>query len=162
MGDVQAKPTIRLAEIAHARSGDKGSHANIAVLAYTEAGFDWVRRHLTARAVADFLRPRLPSPRDAARPDPAYAAPVDDDGVTSASFVPGTGEPSPARVERFEVPNLRALNFLLHEILGGGASLSPDVDNQGKVLGLALLEMQLPRPDRLEEMQRRPRVEVTR
>ena len=35
--------TIRLFDIAHARSGDKGNHANVAVLAYTPAGYDWLR-----------------------------------------------------------------------------------------------------------------------
>ena len=43
---------ITLGQIAHSRSGDKGNHANIAVLAYTQAGFDWIRQHLTIQLVA--------------------------------------------------------------------------------------------------------------
>ena len=34
---------VSLSTIAHGRSGDKGDHANIAVLAYTKAGYDWLR-----------------------------------------------------------------------------------------------------------------------
>lgn len=46
-------------------------------------------------------------------------------------------------VERFELPNLGALNFLLHEALGGGGTLSLRVDAQGKTLGAALLGMEI-------------------
>lgn len=46
-------------------------------------------------------------------------------------------------VERFELPNLGALNFLLHEALGGGGTLSLRVDAQGKTLGAALLRMEV-------------------
>ena len=44
-------------------------------------------------------------------------------------------------VERFELPNLRALNFLLHESLGGGGTLSLMTDAQGKTFSTALLRM---------------------
>jgi len=47
------------------------------------------------------------------------------------------------RVERFELPNLGALNFLLYEALGGGGTVSLRVDAQGKTLGAALLRMQI-------------------
>ena len=46
-------------------------------------------------------------------------------------------------VERFELPNLGALNFLLHEALGGGGTLSLRVDAQGKTLGAGLLKMEI-------------------
>ena len=46
-------------------------------------------------------------------------------------------------VERFELPNLAALNFLLHEALGGGGTLSLRIDAQGKTLGAALLHMDI-------------------
>lgn len=46
-------------------------------------------------------------------------------------------------VERFELPNLGALNFLLHGALGGGGTLSLRVDAQGKTLGAALLRMEI-------------------
>jgi len=46
-------------------------------------------------------------------------------------------------VERHELPNLGALNFLLHEALGGGGTLSLRVDAQGKTLSAALLRMEV-------------------
>ena len=100
-----------LADIAHGRSGDKGNHANIAVLAYTEAGFAWLRDHLTAERVA------------------AYFAPL-----------------GASRVERFEAANLLGLNFLLYDVLAGGASRSLRSDTQGKTLALALLRMPIDGP----------------
>ena len=98
---------IPLSEIAHGRSGDKGNHANIAVLAYTPAGYAWLREHLTAQAVHEYFAPLGPS-----------------------------------RVERFEVENLLGLNFLLYDVLAGGASRSLRIDTQGKTLALALLRME--------------------
>jgi hypothetical protein len=47
------------------------------------------------------------------------------------------------KVERFELPNLGALNFLLHEALGGGGTVSLRIDPQGKTLGAALLKIQI-------------------
>ena len=46
-------------------------------------------------------------------------------------------------VERFELPNLGALNFLLHESLGGGGTLSLITDAQGKTFSTALLRMEI-------------------
>ncbi len=46
-------------------------------------------------------------------------------------------------VERFELPNLGALNFLLHESLGGGGTLSLMTDAQGKTFSTALLRMKI-------------------
>lgn len=104
--------TARLADIAHGRSGDKGNHANVAILAYTPAGFAWLRDYLTADRVA------------------AYFASL-----------------GPARVVRFEAANLHAVNFLLYDVLAGGASQSLRTDTQGKTLALALLQMPLPLTD---------------
>ena len=50
-------------------------------------------------------------------------------------------------VERFELPNLGALNFLLHGSLGGGGTLSLMTDAQGKTLSTALLRMEIDVPD---------------
>ncbi len=50
-------------------------------------------------------------------------------------------------VERFELPNLSALNFLLHESLGGGGTLSLMTDAQGKTFSTALLRMEIEVPD---------------
>ena len=52
-------------------------------------------------------------------------------------------------VERFEVPNLRALNFLLHDALGGGGTASLLTDAQGKTHGQGLLELELEVPEAL-------------
>ena|SRR6185295_10317477 len=46
-------------------------------------------------------------------------------------------------VERFELPNLGALNFLLHHSLGGGGTLSLMTDAQGKTFSTALLRMEI-------------------
>ena len=53
------------------------------------------------------------------------------------------GEMVKGNVERYELPNLGALNFLMHEALGGGGTLSLRVDAQGKTLGAALLRMDI-------------------
>jgi hypothetical protein len=95
----------RLSDIAHGRSGDKGNHANVAVIAYTSDGFAWLREHLTAEFVQHYFAALKPS-----------------------------------RVERFEAANVRGLNFMLYDVLGGGASQSLRIDTQGKTLALALLQ----------------------
>ena len=53
------------------------------------------------------------------------------------------------KVERFELPNLGALNFLLHESLDGGGTLSLKADAQGKTYSAALLRMEIEVPDDL-------------
>ena len=109
--------TVPLREIAHARSGDKGNHANIGVIAYTPAGYEFLRRVLTETRVAEFFLPLRPS-----------------------------------KVERFEMPGILACNFLVHNVLSGGASTSLRIDSQGKTFSLALLEMELPMPANVEQM----------
>src|SRR5215475_5673260 len=52
-------------------------------------------------------------------------------------------------VERFELPNLGALNFLLHRALGGGGTVSLRTDAQGKTFGASLLSMEIEGPDDL-------------
>jgi hypothetical protein len=99
----------RLGDIAHGRSGDKGNHANVAIIAYTAEGYDWLHGFLTAGRVQTYFAPLNPS-----------------------------------SVVRYEVPNLRALNFVLVDVLAGGASRSLRIDTQGKTLALALLQMDLP------------------
>jgi len=103
---------LTLSAIAHGRSGDKGNHANIAVIAYTAAGFAWLREFLTAERVAQYFAPL-----------------------------------GPEKVERYEAPNLLALNFVLRGVLAGGASRSLRIDTQGKTLALALLQMPISLPD---------------
>jgi hypothetical protein len=113
------EPTMPLGRIAHARSGDKGNHANIGVIAYSPAGYDYLRMHLTAERVHDYFV-----------------------GI------------APARVERYELPNLWALNFLLYDCLAGGASQSLRIDTQGKLLGTAILDLPLPLPENVAPMER--------
>ena len=63
--------------------------------------------------------------------------------VVAAFFKPmGVG-----KVDRYELPNLGALNFVLHDILDGGGSISLRIDAQGKALGQQLLELRLELPD---------------
>ena len=112
-----AGDTIRLGDIAHARSGDKGNHANVGVIAYTPAGFDYLGQVLTEVRVAEFFLPLRPK-----------------------------------SVERYALPGIHAYNFVLKDVLAGGASGSLRIDSQGKTLALALLEMPLPRPEKLEDM----------
>jgi hypothetical protein len=53
------------------------------------------------------------------------------------------------KVDRYEAPNLRSLNFILHDSLGGGGTETMKTDAQGKVHGLAMLHMELDVPDSL-------------
>lgn len=53
-------------------------------------------------------------------------------------------------VDRYEVANLRAINFILHDSLGGGGSASLRTDAQGKTHGMALLRMEIEVPDDYE------------
>lgn len=112
-------PVIPLSTIAHGRSGDKGNHSNIAVIAYTPTGYAWLKEQLTADKVKDYFRPLEPS-----------------------------------RVERYEAANVLGLNFVLYDILAGGASRSLRIDTQGKTLALALLQMPVEGPENVDEMLR--------
>lgn len=103
---------VRLVDIAHARSGDKGDTANVGVIALKREWYPLLERELTVRRVADHFH-----------------------GII-------TGE-----VQRYELPNLSALNFLLHGALDGGGTLSLKTDAQGKVFSTALLRMTLDVPD---------------
>jgi len=51
------------------------------------------------------------------------------------------------KVERFELPNLGALNFLLHESLGGGGTVSLRTDAQGKTFAASLLGLEIEVPE---------------
>jgi hypothetical protein len=67
--------------------------------------------------------------------------------VTAERVKEHFGEMVKGKVERFELPNLGALNFLLHEALGGGGTLSLMTDAQGKTMSTALLRMFIEIPD---------------
>ena len=99
---------VRLLDIAHARSGDKGDTANVGVIALRPEWYDILAQYLTLERVQAHFH-----------------------GVISGP------------VERYELPNLRALNFLLHGALDGGGTLSLKTDAQGKVFSTAMLRMVL-------------------
>jgi hypothetical protein len=99
---------IKLKDICHGRSGDKGDAANIGIIAYDENGYDIIRKYLSAEKVKEHFK-----------------------GICKGD------------VERYELPNIRALNFLLHNTLGGGGTVSLKHDAQGKTLAAALLRMEL-------------------
>ena len=99
---------IKLLDIAHGRSGDKGNAANIGIIAYDDKGYKIIKKHLTAAKVKKHFK-----------------------GICFG------------KVDRFELPNIRALNFLLHDTLGGGGTVSLKHDAQGKTLAAALLRMEL-------------------
>jgi hypothetical protein len=63
--------------------------------------------------------------------------------VTAERVKQHFGELVKGKVERFELPNLGALNFLLHEALGGGGTVSLRTDAQGKTFGAALLSLEI-------------------
>jgi len=67
--------------------------------------------------------------------------------VTAERVKAHFGEMVKGEVERFELPNLGALNFLLHGSLGGGGTLSLMTDAQGKTFSTALLRMLIDVPD---------------
>jgi hypothetical protein len=66
--------------------------------------------------------------------------------VTAARVKQHFAEICRGEVERFELPNLQALNFVLHGALDGGGLLSLRTDNQGKTLSTALLRMEIEAP----------------
>jgi hypothetical protein len=103
---------VKLVDIAHTRSGDKGDTANVGVIAKEARWYPLLAEMLTTERVAAHFRGMI------------------------------TG-----KVERFELPNLNALNFLLHGALDGGGTLSLKTDAQGKVYSTALLRMVLDVPD---------------
>ena len=103
---------IRLVDIAHARSGDKGDTANVGLIALEPRWYPILVEYVTRDAVAAHFRDMIDGP-----------------------------------VDRFELPNLNALNFLLHGALDGGGTLSLKTDAQGKVFSTALLRMTLDVPD---------------
>jgi hypothetical protein len=67
--------------------------------------------------------------------------------VTAERVKEHFGDMVKGEIERFELPNLGALNFLLHGALGGGGTLSLMTDAQGKTFSTALLRMYVDVPD---------------
>jgi hypothetical protein len=103
---------VRLVDIAHARSGDKGDIANVGVIALEPQWYEVLEKFVTPNRVAEHFR----------------------------GMIEGD-------VDRYALPNLNALNFLLHGALDGGGTLSLKTDAQGKVFSTALLRMVIDVPD---------------
>ncbi|MCB2206538.1 hypothetical protein KQI65_17480 [bacterium] len=103
-----ATKRIRLIEIAHARSGDKGDAGNVGVIARDDRFYPVLLEQLTVDAVKQHF-----------------------EGICHGA------------VERYELPNLGALNFILHNTLGGGGTVSLKNDAQGKTLSSAMLRMEI-------------------
>ena len=99
---------LQLAQIAHARSGDKGDTGNVGLIARRPEYYPIIKKYVTVDAVRQHFK-----------------------GICNG------------KVERFEIPNLNAMNFLLHETLGGGGTVSLKNDAQGKTLSSALLRMEI-------------------
>lgn len=99
---------MKLRDLAHARTGDKGDVSNITVIVFDTTRYDEVRRALEPERVHAWF----------------------------AGF--GT-----SRVERYELPALGALNFVLHDTLAGGVTRSLALDAHGKCLSSHLLAIEL-------------------
>ena len=99
---------MKLYEIAHSRSGDKGNTSNISLIAYEMSAYQTLASVVTAGRVKAWLGSRV------------------------------QGE-----VQRYELPQLGALNFVLHNALAGGVTASTALDAHGKSLSSFLLEMEI-------------------
>jgi hypothetical protein len=99
---------MRVVDLAHGRSGDKGDVCNVGLIAYDEDGFRTLRRQVTAERVKQHF-----------------------------------GDLVRGEVTRYELPNIRALNFVCRCALNGGGTLSLRSDHLGKVMYAWLLRMEL-------------------
>lgn len=100
---------MKLRELAHARTGDKGNSSNISVIAYDPGDFAFLREHVTVEKVRAFF-----------------------EGTVKGAVI------------RYELPGIGALNFVLHDTLGGGVTRSLALDIHGKSLSSSLLELEVP------------------
>lgn len=105
---------VKLDQIAHARSGDKGDASNVGLIAGTPELYEAIREQVTAERVKQHFREVCRGP-----------------------------------VQRYELPNILALNFILHDSLGGGGTESLKNDAQGKTHAQGLLQMEIEVPDSL-------------
>ena len=99
---------VRVVDLAHGRSGDKGDTCNVGLVAYDAEGYELLRRHLTPARVKAHFGPLV------------------------------TGE-----IERYELPNIHALNFVLLGGLDGGATVSLRSDHLGKTMYAWLLRFEI-------------------
>jgi hypothetical protein len=99
---------MKLYDIAHSRTGDKGDISIISLITYEPQDYELIKEKVTAAKVKEWFQEL---------------------GTTT--------------VDRYELPNLHALNFVLDSTLGGGVTRSLAVDMHGKSLSSALLEMEI-------------------
>lgn len=107
---------IRLIEIAHARSGDKGDAGNVGVIAREDRFYPILVQEVTPEVVKKHF-----------------------EGICLGD------------VDRYELPNIGALNFILHNTLGGGGTVSLKNDAQGKTLSSAMLRLEIDIDEQLLE-----------
>ncbi|MEX0945694.1 MAG: hypothetical protein WDZ38_08445 [Balneolaceae bacterium] len=108
---------VKLIEIAHGRSGDKGNGSNVGIIARHPKIYPFLKEILTQERVKEVMR-------DICKGD----------------------------VERYEMPNIGALNFILNDSLGGGGTVSLKLDAQGKTHASTLLRMEIEVPEELLEL----------
>lgn len=99
---------MKLRDIAHSRTGDKGNISNISVIAFNEKDYPFLVEKITAGKVKEHF----------------------------SEIVHG-------KVERYELPKIGALNFVLYDALSGGVTRSLALDIHGKSLSSALLNMEI-------------------
>lgn len=105
---------VKLIDIAHGRSGDKGNGSNVGIIARHPDIYPFLKEHLTADRVKEYMK----------------------------NICKG-------EVERYEMANIGALNFILNESLGGGGTVSLKLDAQGKTHASTLLRMEVDVPEHL-------------
>ena len=101
--------SVRVYDLAHSRTGDKGNTANISVICYEERDWEFLRRELTPQRVGEAFKHLTPGP-----------------------------------VRRYELRNLKAFNFVIENVLGGGVTISLSQDIHGKSLSSVMLGIDLP------------------
>ena len=109
---------VSLRQLAWARSGDKGNHSNIGVIARDPAYIPYINQALSTAVVADHMQHVFDN----------ADAPLDD------------------KIQRWFLPGLNAFNFLLKNSLGGGGIGSLRADPQGKAYAQQLLDIQISVP----------------
>ncbi|MCR5273650.1 MAG: hypothetical protein K6E13_11820 [Lachnospiraceae bacterium] len=99
---------MKLWEIAHSRTGDKGNISNISLIAYDEKDYKLLAEKVTPERVKEHFK-----------------------GIVKGEVV------------RYELPQLKAMNFVMYDALGGGVTRSLSVDMHGKGLSSYLLNMDI-------------------
>lgn len=99
---------MKLWEIAHSRTGDKGNISNVSLIVFDIKDYDLIKDKVTPDLVKEWFK----------------------------DIVKG-------EVVRYELPQLGALNFVMHDALGGGVTRSLALDKHGKSLSSYLLDIEI-------------------